>query len=140
MGEIAESMLDGTVCEACGTYIEGDAPGHPRYCSDACAKDRGAKPRGYGLMSRDDDMSDTEMWRALKKHGQEKRASNLTNSLQLLIDAKIKYTSRNGGVHCMVECATGIIDFWPGTGKFIQRGTKKQGRGVRAVLELARKK
>jgi hypothetical protein len=41
MGEIAEMMLDGTLCEACGAYIDDDIPGHPRYCSRECARDRG---------------------------------------------------------------------------------------------------
>lgn len=44
MGEIAEMMLDGTLCEGCGEYIDDDAPGYPRYCSDACAKGRSAEP------------------------------------------------------------------------------------------------
>jgi len=35
-------MLDGTLCEHCGTAIEGEAPGYPRYCSRQCA--RKAKP------------------------------------------------------------------------------------------------
>jgi hypothetical protein len=42
MGEIADMMLDGTLCEACGSYIEGNGEGFPRYCSDQCARDRGA--------------------------------------------------------------------------------------------------
>lgn len=42
MGEIAEMMLDGTLCEMCGCYIDDDdAGGYPRYCSKECAKDRG---------------------------------------------------------------------------------------------------
>ena len=44
MGDIAEAMLDGTLCEACGSYIDDDASGYPRYCCDACARDRGAAP------------------------------------------------------------------------------------------------
>ncbi len=33
MGEIADMMLDGTLCECCGVYIDyGDADGFPRYC------------------------------------------------------------------------------------------------------------
>lgn len=46
MGEIAEMMLDGTLCEACGVYIDDDdvAPGFPRYCSDECAAGRGVAP------------------------------------------------------------------------------------------------
>jgi len=35
MGEIAEAMLDGTLCQTCGEYLDDGAPGHPRYC-DAC--------------------------------------------------------------------------------------------------------
>lgn len=31
MGEIAEMMLDGTLCESCGEFI-GDGDGYPRKC------------------------------------------------------------------------------------------------------------
>ncbi len=35
MGEVAEMMLDGTLCQQCGTYIDhGQALGFPRSCSD----------------------------------------------------------------------------------------------------------
>jgi hypothetical protein len=34
MGEIADQMLDGTLCEGCGVYM-GDECGHPRLCN-AC--------------------------------------------------------------------------------------------------------
>lgn len=40
MGDIAEMMLDGTLCEGCGEYI-GGGDGFPRYCSPSCARDRG---------------------------------------------------------------------------------------------------
>lgn len=33
MGEIADMMLDGTLCEGCGCYLEGEAQGIPRYCN-----------------------------------------------------------------------------------------------------------
>lgn len=38
MGEIAEMMLDGTLCEGCGVFLDGDAEGFPRRCDD-CAGD-----------------------------------------------------------------------------------------------------
>ncbi|MDE2096824.1 MAG: hypothetical protein KGL39_06215 [Patescibacteria group bacterium] len=45
MGEIAEMMLDGTLCEGCGEYIDdGGASGFPRYCSPQCARNAGATP------------------------------------------------------------------------------------------------
>lgn len=43
MGEIAEMMLDGTLCEGCGEYI-GEGEGFPRYCCDACARGPGVEP------------------------------------------------------------------------------------------------
>jgi hypothetical protein len=38
MGEIAEMMLDGTLCESCGVYLQGHARGFPRRCFD-CKRD-----------------------------------------------------------------------------------------------------
>ena len=34
MSEIAEMMLDGTLCERCGGIIDGTTPGFPRLCED----------------------------------------------------------------------------------------------------------
>ncbi len=39
MGEIADMMLDGTLCEGCGVYMDGAEPGHPRVCS-SCQSER----------------------------------------------------------------------------------------------------
>lgn len=41
MGEIADMMLDGTLCEHCGAFI-GNPCGYPRYCCKQCALDAGA--------------------------------------------------------------------------------------------------
>jgi DNA-directed RNA polymerase subunit RPC12/RpoP len=32
MGEIAEMMLDGTLCEGCGVFLEDGGGGYPRRC------------------------------------------------------------------------------------------------------------
>ena len=43
MGEIADMMLEGDLCEMCGCYIDDEGgSGFPRYCSKQCAIDRGA--------------------------------------------------------------------------------------------------
>lgn len=34
MGEIAEMMLEGTLCEQCGSFVDFDYVGHPRLCDD----------------------------------------------------------------------------------------------------------
>jgi len=39
MGEIAEMMLDGTLCQCCGEYLgDSSVGGIPEYCA-SCAKD-----------------------------------------------------------------------------------------------------
>lgn len=42
MGEIADMMINGDMCEMCGVWLDGDGEGFPRYCSKECADDRGA--------------------------------------------------------------------------------------------------
>jgi hypothetical protein len=32
MGEIAEMMLDGTLCEGCGEFLDRGSPGFAQYC------------------------------------------------------------------------------------------------------------
>lgn len=34
MGEIAEMMLDGTLCAGCGVYLDEEPAGYPVYCDD----------------------------------------------------------------------------------------------------------
>lgn len=36
MGEMADMHLDGTLCEQCGVFLNGDSPGYRRLCS-GCA-------------------------------------------------------------------------------------------------------
>jgi len=41
MGEYADSIIDGEVCQMCGAYVE-HGEGHLTYCSVQCARDHGA--------------------------------------------------------------------------------------------------
>lgn len=42
MGDIADMMIEGILCEGCGEYM-GDAVGYPRCCPD-CSKPAFPKP------------------------------------------------------------------------------------------------
>jgi hypothetical protein len=53
MGEIADMMINGEMCEMCGVVLDGESPGYPRYCSKECADDRGAD---YSLVVEEDGM------------------------------------------------------------------------------------
>lgn len=54
MGEIAESMISGEVCEMCGVPLCEDCAdmGIPMYCSEECAKDRGINMKDFGAEAR----------------------------------------------------------------------------------------
>ena len=39
MGETAELIIEGFVCQHCGEYLDGDDPGYPRSCN-ACEKEK----------------------------------------------------------------------------------------------------
>ena len=45
MGEIADSMIDGEVCQACMTPL-AFTTGFPSFCSEECAEQMG-QPDGY---------------------------------------------------------------------------------------------
>jgi hypothetical protein len=80
----------------------------------------------------DDDMSAT--FRALKQHSQGKRRSNLDNSTKLLRERGITFDVYNNGVHLAIRSGERTWDFWPSTGKFIERKSKRSGRGVFNLL------
>jgi hypothetical protein len=40
MGEAADLIIEGVLCQQCGGTIDGDAPGHPRNCSNCSGRRR----------------------------------------------------------------------------------------------------
>jgi hypothetical protein len=45
MGEIAEMVLEGVLCEQCGCLIDGLESGYPRKCEDCEAESKPKKRR-----------------------------------------------------------------------------------------------
>jgi len=54
MGDIADMMINGEMCECCGEYLGGNGEGFARYCSKECAKNRGAS----SIENEDDEFSE----------------------------------------------------------------------------------
>lgn len=78
------------------------------------------------------DMGD--LYKAMRESKQAKHSANRELYAKLLEQAGIKYTTKNYGVHLMVEGgAIGIIDFWPGTGRWQTRSGEK-GRGIGKLI------
>ena len=82
----------------------------------------------------EDEMDVGEMWKAHKEEGQKKRDRNRESSANILDGEGINFDIKNGGVHLVVYSYEGIIDFWPGTGKWIARNGKV-GRGVFKLIK-----
>lgn len=78
------------------------------------------------------DMGD--MYRDMDTISKSKRAANRTNALTILRSKNIDFVIKNNGAHLIVQGTTQIIDFWPGTGKWIVRNGPT-GRGIFNMLK-----
>ena len=52
MGEIAEMVLDGILCESCGAMVDGYAAGYPRMCANCEKEKREDLLKRYGYYKR----------------------------------------------------------------------------------------
>lgn len=73
-----------------------------------------------------------EVWSEHKKIQQKKKVSNQELSTAVLKRKRIPFVSYNHGNHLFVD---GKYDFWPSTGKFIDRRNKLEGRGVFSLIQ-----
>lgn len=69
-------------------------------------------------------------FRSLHAAGKARRASNRERSVAILQEKGIEF-ERFSESHLRI----GRFDFWPGTGLFINRDTKREGRGVFNLLQ-----
>ena len=83
-------------------------------------------------------MSDVgDLYSALRKQSQDKRANNRMTSAHYLERENIVFTSHNNGAHLIVEGKECFIDFWPGTGKWKSRNGDN-GFGVANLVKYIR--
>lgn len=80
------------------------------------------------------DMGDD--FRAMRKHWQEKRESNREQSTARLTREGVVFESKNDGIHLIVE---GRVDYWPSTGRWIERANRRRHRGIKSLLAFLRK-
>lgn len=82
------------------------------------------------------DMGD--LYNAHRKARQDKRAANRENAAVMLLEAGISFQSKNMGAHLIVSHNGKVVDFWPGTGKWMVRvkeGIARRGFGVRSLMK-----
>lgn len=83
-------------------------------------------------------MSRTEFFEQMeenRKESMQRRARNRTGSAFILREHCIPYESKNGGAHLVVGNADNLVDFWPGTGRWIPRKNSFTGYGVRSLIQ-----
>lgn len=117
-------------CSACGRRFS------PNGLRDH-ARDKGA-PHGQGIKPppRDDDESEiVATWRALHVAHAAKRAANREASPEILARAGVAFESKNFGAHLIIEHGGRLVDFWPGTGLWIDRESRRRARGVKHLLK-----
>jgi hypothetical protein len=81
-----------------------------------------------------DDDSMGDFWRDVKSARQQKRADNRASSAELLKAAGIDFEEKNGGAHLIVKAVGRVVDFWPGTGRWIVRGSSRAHYGVKRLI------
>jgi hypothetical protein len=65
-----------------------------------------------------------------------KRAANREEGQELLENHGIPFVTNNFGVHLMVDFGcNGIVDFWPGTEKWISRKYQEKGFGIVSMID-----
>ena len=88
-------------------------------------------------MDDDDNMGD--FWRDVKAASQVKRANNRQSSPDLLRAAGVPFTIKNLDAHLIVKTDGGhTVDFWPGTGLWIMRGSTQRHGGVRKLIAFCK--
>ena len=72
-------------------------------------------------------------FRDMKEASKAQRASNRDTGAEYLRKHNIAFTEHNNGAHLIVEGSDCMIDYWPGTGKWISRNGKR-GFGVANLI------
>ena len=90
-------------------------------------------------MSKFETNEDTEMWAEIRKHSQQKRELNRINSTQIVME----WGQKNNAIVIVFNEAhlrvNERFDFWPGTGKFLDRVTGRYYRGVFNLIKSLEK-
>jgi GH35 family endo-1,4-beta-xylanase len=77
-----------------------------------------------------------EIFNDMKDYKKMKRADNTRKSTALLKRFHIEFESKNNGAHLIVS----DYNFWPSTGLFENRITKRTGRGVYNLIKKLKEK
>lgn len=84
----------------------------------------------------DEDDSITAYWRDVRAMRQQCSAENRKNGPAILEQHGISFVTKNGGAHLIISHNGHMIDYWPGTKRFVFRTAEFKGHGVYKLLKL----
>lgn len=67
----------------------------------------------------------------MKEESMRRRARNRKFGAERLAECRVPFDSKNDGAHLIVD---NRIDYWPGTGLWIERKSSYTGRGIQSLL------
>lgn len=76
-----------------------------------------------------------EIFKVLHEYQQRERRNRKEESIRILEEKNIWFTSKNDGNHLIIRGKTTRYDFWPSTGLFINFANKSRGRGLENLLK-----
>ena len=79
-----------------------------------------------------------DYWRDIKEHRKEikqERQSRMPDINSLLSEAGVNFEAKNDGHHYILDSKESKIDYWPSTGLWKCRSTKKQGYNIKPLLK-----
>lgn len=80
-----------------------------------------------------------ELYSAMRDESAKRRATNRENAPHVLKEQGIQFDECNRGAHLIVYGTNHMIDFWPGTGKWIARKSDCSGRGILNLVKAIKK-
>ena len=76
-----------------------------------------------------------EMFAEMKARRKARNLARKSESTALLLSSGIKFESKNYGEQLIIMTAKGVIDFYPSTGQYIKRASKKRQNGVNKLIK-----
>jgi len=113
MGEIADAIVDGEMCQVCGVFLAGEPAGYPRSCR-GCGGDA---DEGFG----EEDEEDLE----------EATAKLIADLNERGVHVEVK----NQGMHWILRFGKNRADYWPTRDKFRMNNQGATRFGFNAMLK-----
>lgn len=106
MGDAADSMINGLMCELCGVLIDGDEPGYPRRCGGCGGSKKRKKSGGRGH-------------KQARKGRVDSASKSLDATKKRMLNIGVTVQVFNDGMHWRFASPTRTYEWWPSRGRMV---------------------